>query len=69
MSCFLVGWKFISFLKYIYILLIYMYARVFLLHMIKAWDRTLKKRRDGEIGKHKLNEIGALNMKIEKVKN
>ena len=67
MSCFLVGWKFISFLKYVYILLIYMYARVFLLHMIKAWDRTSKtekkKRRDGESGKHKLNKMGTLNVK------
>jgi len=24
---------------------------------------TLKQRRDGEIGEHKLNEMGALNMK------
>ena len=30
----------------------------------KAWERIYKKkRRDGEIGEHKLNKIGALNMK------
>ena len=36
-----------------------------LLHLIKAWERTLKKG-DGIIGKHKLNETGALNMKKKK---
>ena len=45
----------------------YKYAKAFLLHLIKAWERTLKqKRRDGEIEEHKLNEMGALNMKQEK---
>ena len=30
----------------------------------KAWERIyIKKRRHGEIGEHKLNKIGALNMK------
>ena len=29
--------------------------------------KNIKKRRDGEIGKHKLNEMGALNIK-KKVK-
>ena len=40
---------------------IYMCTKVFLLHLIKAWKRTSRKRRrrDGEIRKHKLNEIGA----------
>ena len=28
--------------------------------------KNKKKRRDGEIGKHKLNEMGALNMKQKK---
>ena len=38
--------------------------KLFLLHLIKAWGRTVKKKeRDGEIGEHKLNEMGALNMK------
>ena len=44
-----------------------MYTKAFLLWLIKAWERTSKKkRRDGEIGKHKLNEMGALNMKYKK---
>ena len=38
-----------------------MYTKAFLLHLIKAWERTLKK--DGEIGEHKLNEMGVLNTK------
>ena len=44
-----------------YILYIYVYK--VLLHLINAWERTSKKRRDGEIGTHKLNEMGTLNMK------
>ena len=40
-----------------------MYTKVVLLHLIKAWERTLKKR-GGEIGKHKLNELGTLNMNL-----
>ena len=47
----------------LYILFIYVYTKAFLLHLIKAWERTSKKERDGEIGKHKLNEMGALNMR------
>ena len=44
-----------------------MYTRAFLLHLTKAWEKTLKKkRRYGEIGKHKLNEMAALNMKFKK---
>ena len=43
-----------------------MYAKVCLLCLEKAWNRTSKKLRDGEIGKHKLNEMGALNMKNKK---
>ena len=39
--------------------------KVFLLYFIKPWERASKKikRRDGEIVKHKLNEMEALNMK------
>ena len=42
-----------------------MCTKAFLLHLIKPWERTskIKKGRDGEIGEHKLNEMGALNMK------
>ena len=39
------------------------YTKAFLLHLIKVQERTLKKGRDGEIGEHKLNEMGALNVK------
>ena len=28
-----------------------MYTKAFLLHLIKAWERIFKKKRDGEIGK------------------
>ena len=49
---------------------IYTYTKAFLLHLIKAWERTLKKKRkDGEIGEHKLNEMGALNIKYKKWNN
>ena len=63
---FLVREKFISFLKYIFIhIYMYMYTKAFLLHLIKAWERTSK--RDGEIGKQtKLN--GSAEYEIEKVK-
>ena len=41
-----------------------MYTIVFLLYLIKSWERTSKT--DGEIGEHKLNEMGALwNLKSE----
>ena len=40
-----------------------MYTKDFLLHLIKAWERTSKKRRDGGIGEHKPNEMQALNRK------
>ena len=41
-----------------------MYTKAFLLLLIKAWERTInKKRRDEKIGEHKVNEIRALNMK------
>ena len=41
----------------------YMYTKAFLLYLIRAWENIKK---DGEIGKHKLNEMGALNMKWKK---
>ena len=46
-----------------------MYTKAFLLHLIKAWERTSEtkqqqqKNKDREVGKHTLNEMGALNMK------
>ena len=44
-----------------------MYTKAFLLHLIKDQERTSpQKRRDGETGEHKLNEMGALNMKQKK---
>ena len=52
-----------------YVIYIYIYThththtKAFLLYLIKAWERTLKERRAGEIGKHRLNEMGVLNMK------
>ena len=43
-----------------------MYMKAFLLHLIKARERTSKKkRRDEETRKHQLNEIGPQNMKEE----
>ena len=41
---------------------LYKCTKAFLLHLIRAWERTMNKR-DGEIGKHRLNETGALNVK------
>ena len=44
-----------------------MYTKAFLQHSVKAWERTAKKkRRDGEIGKYKLNKMRALTMKWKK---
>ena len=48
-----------------------MYTRAFLLYLIKAWERTSKKKKERkktkrigwEITEHKINEMGALNMK------
>ena len=46
------------------ILFVYMYTKAFLLYLIKAWERpSKKKKRVGETGKHKLNEMVVLNMK------
>ena len=46
-------------------MLYFMYTKAFLLYLIKAWERTLKK--DGEIGKQtKWN--GSTENEIEKVK-
>ena len=41
---FLARQKFLSFLKYMYILFMYIYTKAFLLHLIKAWERTQKRR-------------------------
>ena len=51
----------------LYIIYIHVH-KALLLCLIKAWERTPQKtkRRDGEIGKHKLNETGALNLKWKK---
>ena len=35
-----------------------MYTKALLLYLIKAWERTATKRRDGSTGKHGLNEMG-----------
>ena len=44
-----------------------MHIKAFLLHLIKAWERTSKKKkRDEEIGKYKLNEMGALIIELKK---
>ena len=44
-----------------------MYKKAFLLHLIKAYKRTSQKKRSRrEIGEHKLNEMGAWNMKEKK---
>ena len=48
--------------KFSKIYILYVYTKAFILCLIKTWGRTSKKRRDGEIGKHTLNEMGALNM-------
>ena len=41
-----------------------MYTKGFLLD--KGLRKNNKKKRDGGIGKHKLNEVGTLNMKWKK---
>ena len=40
-----------------------MYTKVFPLCLISLEKEHPKKKRDGEIGKHKLNEMEALNMR------
>jgi len=58
----LVWQKFIFSEIHIYMLFIHMYTKAVLLCLIKM-RRTSREKRAGEIGKHKLNEMGALNMK------
>ena len=62
---FLVRQKFISFPKYIYYTYLYIYIHKSFFTTLDSMRKNIKKkkRRDGEIGKHKLNEMGALNMK------
>ena len=45
-----------------------MFTKPFLLHLIQLEKEQQKKKRerDGEIEEHKLNEMGALNMKYKK---
>ena len=43
-----------------------MFTKAFLLNLIRLEKEQQKKKRDGEIGEHKLNEMGALNMKYKK---
>ena len=43
-----------------------MYTKAFLLYLIKAWERTLKK--DGEIGENNNEWNGSTEYEIEKVK-
>ena len=40
---FLVRQKFLSFLKYIHMLFMYVYTKAFLLHLIKAWENKKKE--------------------------
>ena len=41
-----------------------MYTKAFLLCVVKSWERmSKKKKREREIGKHKLSEMGVSNMK------
>ena len=40
---------------------IYVYKSISVLE--KALRKNIKKKRDGEIGEHKLNDMGTLNMK------
>ena len=47
----------------LYLVFTYMYTKTFLIHLIKAWERTSKKKRDGEIGEYKVNEMEAMNIK------
>ena len=43
-----------------------MYTKAFLLHLIKASERTSKRKRGGKNGKHRLNEMRTLKMKQKK---
>ena len=60
---FLVRQKFIKFLIYIYYTYFYIcIQKLFSTTLDKGLRKNIKKR-DGKIGEHKLNEMGALNMK------
>ena len=59
---FLVRQKFISFLKSIYNTYLSYVYKSFSTTCDKGLRKNIKKR-DGEIGEHKVNEMGALNMK------
>ena len=48
----------------LYAVFIYVCTKAFLLCLITAWENHQKKKeRGGKLGKDKLNEKGALNMK------
>ena len=64
---FLVRQKSIHFLKYIcctYYL--YICIQKLFYYTCEGLRKNIDKKGDGEIGKHNLNEIGALNMKFKK---
>ena len=46
------------------IIFIYVYES-FSTILDKGLKKNIKKRKDGEIGEYKLNEMGALNMKLK----
>ena len=56
-----------KFSKIFVILTLYIYVyNNFSATLYKALRKNLKKKRDGKIGKHKLNEMRALNMNKKK---
>ena len=65
MSNFLARQKFRSFLKYIYYIIhtLYIYVYRDFSNTLDSLEKECQKRRDRQIGKHKLNEMGALDMK------
>ena len=64
---FLAKQKFTSFLKYITLYILYIYYTQthtsFSTTLDKGLRKNIKKKKTDEIGKYKLNEMGALNMK------
>ena len=59
--------KFISFLNVYIINALYTYVyKSFYTMLDKGLRKNIKEKRDREIGKHKLSEMGALNMKYKR---
>ena len=55
------------FLKYIYYTYLYIVYKCFSTALDKGSRKNIKEKKgDGETGEHKLNEMGALNMKYKK---